>query len=75
MGDNPRIVAEKLAAYTGILNSADFISELQASTDMELCREKISIGGTISADEVDEFLKTEDSSMTSSEEIDALLGG
>ena len=57
------------------MNSADFISELQASTDVELVREKISIGGTISADEVDEFLKTEDSSMTSSEEIDALLGG
>ena len=80
MGDNPRIVAEKLAAYTGILNSADFISELQASTGVELVREKISIGGTISADEVDEFLKTEDSSMTSSEELsseelDALLGG
>ncbi len=75
MGDNPRIVAEKLAAYTGILNSTDFISELQASTDVELCREKIFSGGTISADEVDEFLKTEDSSMTSSDEIDALLEG
>jgi len=44
-------------------------------TDVELCREKIFIGGTISADEVDEFLKTEDSSTTSDEEIDALLGG
>ncbi|MCR5124986.1 MAG: hypothetical protein K6B43_07315 [Treponema sp.] len=33
------------------------------------------IGGTISADEVDEYLKTEDSSMTFSEELDALLGG
>ena len=50
-------------------------------TDVELCREKISSGGTISADEVDELLKTEnkksdeDTPTTSEEEIDALLGG
>ncbi|MBR4373434.1 MAG: hypothetical protein IKP49_03650 [Treponema sp.] len=59
MGDNPMILAEKLGAYLGILNSAEFISEMQSKTGVELVFGKISSGGTISADEIDEFLNAE----------------
>ncbi|MCR5126306.1 MAG: hypothetical protein K6B43_14110 [Treponema sp.] len=72
MGDNPMILAEKLGAYLGILNSAEFISEMQSKTDC--VRNPETSGGTISADEIDELLNAEKNTI-SQDEIDALLGG